>query len=421
MSHRTRTSGVFVVVESGLGAFGLTPLQAARAQGFHTAFVTGSVSRYVPDSHAREAFAACVDEVVEADTHDSAAVLAALKSTYDEGELRGIYSTTDYSTAVVAETARALGLPGLSPDAAHTARNKLRTRQAAEAAQVPTPAWAWARSESEAVAAAERIGLPCVVKPMTEAGSVGVRLCRTTEEVAAHYHSIASVPTDYRGGRRTPGVLVEEYLVGFEVSVESVTVEGVRTVLGVTDKALGPHPHFVELGETFPSILPDSVQKQCTATAAAALDAVGHDFGAAHVEIKMTATGPKLIEVNARMPGAQITRLIHESTGLHLQREMVRLHTGREPDLTLSPRGAAASRYLTASRDGVVRAVFGADLVHRSPGVVLMDLHVAPGDRIRVAENNVDVLGGVVAVGQDSGEAVRRADAAMGQLGIEVG
>ncbi|MFD1831187.1 ATP-grasp domain-containing protein [Streptomyces desertarenae] len=411
---------VFAVVESNLGPFGLAPLRAAREQGLRTAFVTGDVTRYTPDARAREALTACVDDLIEADTHDSAAVVAALNGAYGEGGLRGVYSTTDYSVPVVAEAARALGLPGLSPSAAHVARNKLSTRRAAERARVPVPAWAWARTEDEAVTAARRIGTPCVVKPMTEAGSVGVRLCRTEREVAAHFRVIASEPTDYRGGRRPPGVLVEEYLVGYEVSVESVTVDGGRTVIGVTDKALGPHPHFVELGETFPSILPADVQEECVGIALAALDAVGHDFGAAHVEIKMTAAGPRLVEVNARVPGAQITRLVRESTGMDLQHEMVRLHTGQTPNLRRRRSGAAASRYLTASRAGTVRALHGADLARRSPGVVLVDLYAAEGATVREARDNVDVLGSVVTVGRDGGEAARRADAAVGQLGIEV-
>ncbi len=419
MPHNSKRH-VFAVVESFMGALGRTPLQAARAQGLHIAFVTRDVSRYTPNRQAREAFESCVDDVIEADVHDSAAVITALDQAYERTDLRGIYTTLDHYVPVVAEAARVLGLPGLDPAAAHACRNKLQTRRATETAGVGVPAWAWVHSEEEAVATAERIGLPCVVKPMTDGGSLDVKLCRTVEEVAAQYHSIASVPTDYFGGRRIPGALVEEYLVGFEVSVESFTFRGERTLIGVTDKRLGAHPYFVEAAEVFPSLLPQSVQKELVGTAFAALDAVGHDFGCAHVEVRMTASGPKLIEINARMPGGQITRLIRESTGFHLQREQVRMHTGEEPDLTLRPLGAAVARFLSAPRTGTVRAVHGIDLLGRIPGVVEVDLHVAPGDEVRIPENSVDLLGSIVACGQDGGEALLRADAAIGQIGIEV-
>ncbi|MGW2251706.1 ATP-grasp domain-containing protein [Kitasatospora sp. NPDC001660] len=419
MSHDTE-GGVFAVVETWLGSVGRTPLEAARQLGLRTAFVTDGVGRYTTNAADRAAFAACVDEVIEADTRSGAAVADALAAHHRAGRLRGVFSTNDYSVPTTAEAARLLGLPGLAPEAAHRARNKLRTREACDRAGVPGPAWQWARSEAQALAAGDRVGYPCVVKPMTDAGSIGVRLCRTPGQLAEHYRAIASVPTDYRGGPRTPGALVEEYLVGFEVSVETVTVDGGRTVLGVTDKVLGPHPHFVEVGQAFPSVLPEGVRGACTATALAALDALGHDFGAAHVEVKLTADGPRLVEVNARMPGARITRLIRESTGVHLQRELVELHTGGRPDLAVRHRRGAASRCLTAADGGTVRAVRGEDLARRVPGLVALDLYVRPGDAVRRAQDNVDVCGSLVAVGDTAGEAVRRADAAMGQLSVDV-
>lgn len=118
-----------------------------------------------------------------------------------------------------------------------------------------------------------------------------------------------------RGQPREAGALVEEYLVGPEVSVESLSYHGETVLLGVTDKMLGPHPCFFERGETFPSVLPPELTQACADVARAAPEAVGHDFGAARVEVKLTAKGPRLIEVNARMGGAQITRLVRESTG----------------------------------------------------------------------------------------------------------
>ncbi len=186
--------------------------------------------------------------------------------------------------------------------------------------------------------------------------------------------------------------------------------------LGVTDKALGPHPNFVELGDTFPSMLPAPVRSQCVEVASSALDAIGHDFGAAHVEIKVTAAGPKLVEINARMAGAEIPLLIREALCIYLQREVVRLHAGLPADLTPTAGRAAASRYLSARTTGVLDSWHGADLAAQIPGVIEVDLEVSPGEAVRPAESDLDLLGYVVASGDTTGEAVRRADAACGQL-----
>ncbi|MEU0276629.1 carboxylase, partial [Streptomyces sp. NPDC006307] len=60
--------------------------------------------------------------------------------------------------------------------------------------------------------------------------------------------------------------------------------------------------------------------------------------------------------------------------------------------------------------------VDGVDLARRVPGVVDVDLEVHPGDRVRPAESNLDLLGYVVAAGDTTGDAVRRAESALGQL-----
>ncbi|KAB1935300.1 ATP-grasp domain-containing protein [Micromonospora sp. ALFpr18c] len=408
----------FVLVESGRGGFGLEPLRIARELGFRTVFVTNDLSRYADPAGATEAFESCADELVIADTTSAAAVIEALSKHHEAGRLAGVMTIIDYYVTIVADVAAAFGLPGLSPEAARNARDKLRTRRACEAAGVPAPRSVHALTEAEALDAATAVGYPCVVKPMTEAASIGVQLCRTPQEVRAHFAVLTAVATDFRGLAKPAGVLVEEYLIGYELSVESVTVDGQRHVIGVTDKGLDRHPWFAEIGETFPSSLPQEVQDECVRVALAALDAIGHDFGATHVELKMTAGGPKLIEINARLGGAQIGRVIRESTGLDLPREVLRMHCGGRPALTPSRQAGAASRYLTASAVGVLDVILGADLAQRVPGVVELDIYARPGMPVRPARSNADVLGHLVVSAPTSAEAARWADAAVGQLSV---
>lgn len=410
---------MLAVVETGLHRFGAVAFDAARRLGLETVFLSRGLELYTHAPAVLEAVRDCRKTVLT-DTSDPEQVVAELRRLRNTMDLRGVFSSTDYSIAVAATAARALGLPGLAPEAALNARNKRRTRELCGKAGVPVPRWTVALTEPEALAAARGFGWPCVVKPMTEAGSLGVRLCRGEADLLAAWRAVTDVATDFRGQPREPGALVEEYLVGPEVSVECLTWEGRTVVVGVTDKMLGPHPCFVELGETFPSLLPPALAQECAEVAEAALEAVGHDFGASHVEVRLTAQGPRLIEVNARMGGAQITRLIKESTGLDMPLEVIRMHTGTAPDLSFRSTGAAVSRYVTAPVAGRIRAVHGVDLARRVPGIVDVAVDVAAGDEARVPTDNVDVVGHVVARAPSAGEAVRMADAAVGQIGLEI-
>ncbi|MEV5606723.1 ATP-grasp domain-containing protein [Streptomyces sp. NPDC052225] len=409
----TPTGGpVLAIVETGRGDYGLQPLLKARESGLRPLLVTDDLSRYATSQAARDLIERTVHAIVPADTRDSASVTRALRPYADSGELAGVLAVIDYYVPVVAETARDLGLPGLDPRAAHIARNKLRTREVCAEHDVPAPEFHRATTRTDAVDAARSIGFPCVVKPLTEAASIGVRLCRDADDVAAHFDELTASPVDMRGMPKPGGVLVEEYLTGYELSVEILTTGRGPQVVGVTDKALTAHPYFVETGETFPTQLPDAVRDMAAGAALDALKAIGHDFGAAHVEIKVTADGPRLVEINARLGGAQIGRIVQEATGLDLLRETVRLHVGQEPDLTRTRTAAAASRYLTAPDSGVLRGFDGADLVRRLPGVLAVDLYAAPGAEVRRARSNADVLGHLVVRSDTPAEAARWAETA---------
>jgi len=410
-----------VLIEGGrLQPFGFDPFQISKDLGLRTILVTGDTTEYLKSAVSRESVEKNVDRVIEADISDAASVVASLRDEHAAGRLLGVFSITEYCVVVVAEVAHALGLPGLSPAAGRDARQKQRTRQICSTADVPVPNFAWVQSADQARKAAEELGSPCVVKPPSEAGGIGVKLCSSPDEAGLHYDIIAAAPTDRRGNPRPMGALVEEYVVGYQVSVEVVHFRGAHHVIGVTDELYGPHPHFVAVGETYPSLLPEKTQRECADVAVKALRAIGHNFGVAHVEVKVTAKGPLLIEVNARLPGAQITRLIHEAHGIHLPREVIRIHAGLTPDLNTHRDQAAAARYLTSPAAGVLTGVRGLPLAEELPGVAEVALYLAPGDRIQAAENIRDVLGYVIALGETAGEAARRADAAALEIGFDV-
>lgn len=413
-------SQIFAVVETQMSGLGLRPLRVAHELGFKTLFVTNNAERYMRLHGASEIFAHSTDEVVRADTNSVEAIAAALHGSCPPGQLQAVFTVSDYTLPLVTMVAQRLGLPTVDPQAAASARNKLRTRQICSAAGVPCPKFVWATSAAQVDQAAGEVGLPCVVKPMTDSGSIDVKLCRTLPEVQQHYEHIASTKVDYRGQARMPGALIEEYLLGYEVSVETVALDGEIHVLGVSDKPLGPHPYFAEIGATFPSILPDEVQQRCRRTAVDALRALGHDFGAAHTELKVTADGVKLIEVNARVGGDQMIDVIELAYGIPLLRELVLLHAGQRPNIVPTRRGGAALRSIVQQQAGCVRAIHGEDLARRLPGVVELQLHVQPGSRIAPLTSNLQLLGHLLTTAPTPAEASRLADAAIGQISLDI-
>lgn len=151
--------------------------------------------------------------------------------------------------------------------------------------------------------------LPCVVKPITGSSKDGVSFANSVEE----FHNAIG----YALASSNHPVLVEEFVQGKEVSVESISFQGKHYVIQITDKDSSGAPHFVELGHHQPSNLPDDIQKKIKKILPRILDAVGYASGASHTELKISEEGEiYLIEINPRGGGDEISnRLVYLSTG----------------------------------------------------------------------------------------------------------
>ena len=413
-------NGLFVQVETQLSEFGLRPLSIAHQLGLDTVFLTNSAERYAGLAGYEPILRGPGNRLIEADTNSVAGVRDALAS-LGPATVSGLFTICDYNLPIVATVCDQLGLPGVAPQAATLARNKHQCRGACARAGVRVPRFVHVTEPASLAAAIDYVGLPCIVKPMTESASVDVRLCGTWAQAQAHFSYIAGNRFDSRGQDRPLGALVEEYALGYEVSVESVTVDGVVHIIGVTDKALAGFPYFVETGDTFPSLLPESVVAACGTAAEQALTAIGHDFGSAHTELRVTSDGPVLIEINSRVGGDEITDLVRHATGVDLLVQAVSAAQGGKPDYTMTKELAgAASRYLVSQAAGTVRAVNGTDLAARLPGVTEVDIKVHPGDPVAPPRSNHQILGHVVATGQTAAEAARRADTALAHIWLDV-
>ena len=407
-------------VESNLSGSGFDALRAARKLGLHVIFFTCGLDRYHAAAGGTEVLQTCVDEFVSCQTHELAPLMAAAKEVDAQAPLSALLSVAEYEVVPAAQAARQLGLPGPDPEGIRIARNKVDQRRRCQERGVPGPAFRAVTSLAEAAAAAEEIGLPCVVKAADETSGAHVVRCTTAAEVSTAFTAIMARPTNLRGQPTHPEVLVEECLVGFEVSVEVLAQDGSYSVLGVTDKVVSTGNRFIELGHMFPSVLPEAVRDDLARTAVAAARAVGFDLGIAHVELKYTADGPKLVEINPRPAGDRITELMDRSLGVATMELVVRQYLGESLGPVPSPVSGAAIRYLSAD-PGVVDSVAGLEIARAVPGVQEAVVYVAPGTSVRALRVNEDRIGHVLATAESPYLAQRLAETAAAQIVVTTG
>ncbi|MBQ0852811.1 ATP-grasp domain-containing protein [Streptomyces sp. BH-SS-21] len=336
------TEPFLVLVESNTSGTGPLFARRARDLGVRPVLLAEDPGRY--------GYARTEDiTVVEADTSSAGAVLDAIAA-LGAGPPAGVTTSSDYFVPVAAEAAHALGLPGPDPGAVTRCRHKGHQRAALAAGGVPVAAHTLVTDAGAVLDAVGRTGPPVVLKPADGSGSTGVRLCRDRAQAAEHAARLLARTHNERGIPTAPGLLVEEYVDGPEFSVE---VFG-RTAVAVVGKHLGAAPHFVETGHDVPAPVPTGTAQLLADTAVAAVKALGLGHGAAHVELRLAARGPVLIEVNPRLAGGMIPELIRSALGIDLVAAQVGAALGHRPDMEPRTAHHAALRFLVVDEPSVL-------------------------------------------------------------------
>jgi S-sulfo-L-cysteine synthase (3-phospho-L-serine-dependent) len=405
----------FVLVESNTTGSGQLAVARLLAQGHRVSFLCRDRERY---GFLRQASPGLT--IIDVDTNDLGAVVRRLRELQGAG-IDALLTFSEFYVAIVAEAAAAVGARFLDPAAAHTCRNKFATRTALRAAGLATPDFWLVASDEQARRLSRTVAYPCVVKPLTDSGSKGVRLVSSAAELRAHCRALLGSRANDRGQPVAGEALVESLLSGPEFSVETITLAGAVTkVVGVTTKHLGPPPHFVEIGHEFPSAIDRRRRQQLVDSALAALSAVGFDLGPAHTEIHWTAAGPVVVEINPRLAGGMIPELVRHATGIDLLAAVLDLASGGAVDLEASRRRAAAIGFLTASTGGRVARIDGLTAARAAPSIREVHVATSVGRLVRPAQDAYDRLGWVIASGRGRRRVAADLAAALRLVRIEI-
>ncbi|MEV7298860.1 ATP-grasp domain-containing protein [Streptomyces clavifer] len=388
-----------LVVESWVGSMSRLLPRALGEGGHHFTFLTRDLQHYLRSApEGTEHPLLTARNVVTAPTNDVGTLLPQAERLHEALRFDGVITSCDYYLPTAARIAARLGLPGPAAEAMENACRKDATRRILDAAGLPGPRFAVCADAVAAAEAARAIGYPLVVKPVDLCAGMLVRRVDDETELAAACDALAGFPVNARGQLRTPHILLEEFLRGPEVSVETVSYAGTTHVVGVTDKSVGGAPAFIETGHMFPAALGPDDLAAATGTALRAGAALGLDDVVAHTEIKLTPDGPRVVEVNPRPAGNRITELVRHVTGIDLAAACVDVALGREPDLRRRDTGlrSAAIGFLVPEAAGTLASVEGAAGMRDADGVLEVQM-AEPGRKVGAADSNNAYLGHVMA------------------------
>ena len=327
--------------------------------------------------------------------------------------------------AVGAAIATALGLRHNALEAALCAGDKYRSRLQFQQAGVAAPEFRLCSFAEDRPELASRVPFPCVVKPLKLSGSQGVMRADNPQQFVAAVNRLAAIlacpeVSGAEGDESVVGCgadaapvadpaqefLVERFVGGPEVALEGLLTGGKLQLLALFDKPDPLEgPFFEETIYVTPSRLAPETQEEILSCAQQAARALGLTEGPVHAELRLTATGPTVIEVNPRSIGGLCSRVLRFGIQCALEDLILGHALNVDFEVPALSRQPAGVMMIPIPRAGRLCEVHGLERARGVAGIDDVTLSAHLGQRLVPLPEGAQYLGFLFARAE-SGEAV---------------
>jgi D-alanine-D-alanine ligase-like ATP-grasp enzyme len=285
------------------------------------------------------------------------------------GKASRLIATLEQLQVPLAAAREALGIPGLSVDAALNFRDKSRMKNVLRSANLPCARHALVGDRGNAELFASNVGFPLVVKPPAGAGGKSTfRLDQPADlgRFLERYPPNPQQPTLY-----------EEFVHGTEYSFDSIVIKGQPVWHSISRYMPSPLEVLENAWIQWCVMLPRDISGRefdpIRAAAFAGVRELGLQTGLSHMEWFQLADGRIAIsEVGARPPGAQFTSLLSYAHDIDFYRAWPRLMVFDEFEPP-PRRYAAGAAYIRGQGRGRVRHIHGLDEAQRRFGELVVE------------------------------------------------
>lgn len=273
-------------------------------------------------------------------------------------EISACISFVDPYISQAAHLHEQLGLTPLSTEAFSLLENKSTVRQILKDLDSSPQFQIYDR------AGEVELALPFIMKAPVSNGSKDVFLVEDEGEFRKNVKAIE------------PPILLEEYLVGPQYLIEVAVYKGQIHILAVIEQDIYKGERFIVTGYHFPAHLEEVVEQTLMEAITAVIRKINLENGTCHFEMRLVGGCWKLIEVNPRMSGGAMNRILLEGTGINAVKETIKMSLGEEPNFTKKFIQPVYAKFLTIGERGRLVKVTGRNRARRSDGV--RDVYVKP-------------------------------------------
>jgi len=388
-------------------------LDAAQARGDEFSFLSADLAHYRRQPAVWRAVAAA-RVLLEVPDYDEDTVARRVLDLHERCRIDAVLCLVDTRLIEAARIAQRLGLRHVDPRTAVMLRDKFTVRERLSERGIVQPEFALAESNAELQAAVQHLGLPVLIKPSDGYGSQNIVVLRDASDLDPLLYPLGDMlpsRADYGlGVVANDRLLIERYLTGTFFGCDTLSVDGRHTVIGLHEKLMFDPPSFAMRGSTFtPAATCDPALPVIRDFATKVLDAVGFDNGATHIELMLTAEGPRLIELNPRLVGARIARLASLTLGHSVHADLIATHLGQPAQSVDEPKHAVGViRWIVATERGILDQVIVP--TWQDERIRCVEILRQAGDEVAPPFENSDRIGFVMVCGGKRKEAEQLAD-----------
>lgn len=319
-----------------------------------------------------------------------------------------VVAVEDEGTALAARASVRLGLARNPEESVVASLNKAVMREVLAAQQVDGPWFRLISLSDDPGKIAGEVDFPCVLKPLFLSASRGVIRANDVGEFVDAFARIRGILDDpdlrARGGEMAGQLLVEGFMAGAEVAIEGMLNEGKLSVLAFFDKPDAMDgPYFEETIFVTPSRHSAEVQARAVEMAKRSLRALGLRTGPVHVEMRIDAGQPRLLEVAPRTIGGHCARVLNFAAGMTLEELVLRQALGIAPDEMQREREAAGVMMIPIPRGGILRRVDGLEAARAIPNIWEIEISIPLTQRVTPLPEGYRYLGFIFARGESPG------------------
>ena len=389
----------------GAGIYQVPLINTAKRMGVYTIVAS------IPGNYPGFAIA---DKVYYENTTDYEKILEIAK----EEKIDGIVTAgTDVAVITIGKVCDALGLPGLSEQAAVIATDKMRMKEVYEKYGVRTARYRKVYFDSGDIASqVSMLNMPLMFKSVDSSGSRGIVKVNSIDEFGKAVEYV-------KGSTRSDYFIVEEFLSGEEFGAQAFVRNGkVEFIL--------PHGDYVFTGDTgvpvghfAPYDLPQETTEDAAHQLRLAIEAMGLDNCAINADFILVDGKTYVLEIGGRSGATCLAELTAIYYDFDYYEKILKTALGEDVDFTPGPAAAHggvpnASKLLMSDRDGVI--VSQEDHNEPDPDIYEVMFDYKPGDRVHKFKVGPHRIGHVVCKGKTLDDAVALLHKALDNIEIKV-